>query len=411
MADVARDIERFQLESGSATEEYHPLQQRPLSDSEQHVVVPPTGLELQRRIFEHNKRHASGGLWWTDEAELRKQRSVAVTVLKQLGSNILEGKDLTKIALPVYLFEPRSFLERLADGFSFAPHFLRKAAECTDPLERLKYVIAFSVAGLHLTATQKKPFNPILGETFQALFEDGTKIFCEQSSHHPPASNFQVIPKDDAYRLYGYGVFSAHWKGNVIHGLQKGPNLVEFADGTKIVMELPYGIFKGLIWGDRIQDYGGSLTFVDRKNDLGCELVFNPEAPGWVASWFTTPKYPSDWLIGVVYRLSTRTQTNKEMLSKVEGSWLSHLDFDGQRYWDLNEVSPCSIKPVDDPLQSDCRYRADLQALLCGDEEEAQRRKIQLEEKQRREARLRAEGQTLREQRRGRGKKDPSRKG
>jgi hypothetical protein len=103
---------------------------------------------------------------------------VAVDVLKQLGQNILEGKDLTKIALPgahclfffvgcsvvatldlvesfqglclspspllfaadlvvhawlsgctaVYLFEPRSFLERLADGFSFAPHFLRKAS-------------------------------------------------------------------------------------------------------------------------------------------------------------------------------------------------------------------------------------------------------------------------------------------
>jgi len=58
-------------------------------------------------------------------------------------------------------------------------------------------------------------------------------VYCEQSSHHPPASNFQVLPPDDAYRLYGFGIFSAHWKGNVIHGLQKGPNLVEFpADGA-----------------------------------------------------------------------------------------------------------------------------------------------------------------------------------
>jgi hypothetical protein len=388
--EVARDIERFQLSNEGA---YQPQK---ASSATPHT--PPTGVELQKRIFVQNKRHASGGLQWIDEAELKKQRSVAVDVLRQLGQNILEGKDLTKIALPVYLFEPRSFLERLADGFSFAPHFLRKASECTDPIERLKYVIAFSVAGLHLTATQKKPFNPILGETHQAFFEDGTAVYCEQSSHHPPASNFQVLPPDSAFRLYGYGIFSAHWKGNVIHGLQKGPNLVEFpADGTVISIELPHAIFKGLIWGDRVQDYGGCLTFTDKKNDLACDLVFNPEAPGWVASWFTTAKHPSDWLSGDIYRMSTRTKTKKDVLAKVEGSWLSHLDVDGKRYWDLKEVAPWSIRPADDPLPSDCRYREDLQALLGGDEEEAQRLKVKLEEKQRREARLREEGNAARE--------------
>jgi hypothetical protein len=396
--DVARDIERFQL-SGEGG--YQP--QRGSASDAPHAA-PPTGVELQRRIFTHNKPHSSGGLQWVDEVELKKQRSVAVDVLKQLGQNILEGKDLTKIALPVYLFEPRSFLERLADGFSFAPHFLRKAAEAKDALERLKYVIAFSVAGLHLTATQKKPFNPILGETHQAFFEDGTAVYCEQSSHHPPASNFQVLPPDDAYRLYGFGIFSAHWKGNVIHGLQKGPNLVEFpADGTIISIELPHAIFKGLIWGDRIQDYGGSITFTDKKNDLACELTF--EAPGWVASWFSTPKHPSDWLSGDIYRMSTRTKNKKDVLAKVEGSWLSHVDVDGKRYWDLKEVAPWSIRPADNPLPSDCRYREDLQALLRGDEEEAQRLKVKLEEKQRREARLRDEGEAAARAKRSRGDK------
>jgi hypothetical protein len=395
LAEVERDIQRFQLSEQTA---YQPQKGTSTpSSSEQSSHIPPTGLELQRRIFSKNRRHPGGGLQWIDEAELKKQRSVAVDVLRQLGQNILEGKDLTKIALPVYLFEPRSFLERIADGFSFAPHFLRKAAECKDPVERMKYVIAFSVSGLHLTTTQKKPFNPILGETHQAFFEDGTALFCEQSSHHPPASNFQVIPPDNAFRLYGYGVFSAHWKGNVIHGLQRGPNLVEFpADGTVIAIDLPHLIFRGLIWGDRIQDYGGSLYFTDKKNDLACDLVFNPEAPGWVASWFTAPKHPTDWLVGDIYRLSTCTKNNKDVICKVEGSWLSHIDFDGKRYWDIKEVAPWSIRPAENPLPSDCRYREDLQALLRGDEEEAQRLKVQLEEKQRKEAKLRAEGRAMR---------------
>ena len=131
--DVARDIERFQL-SGEGS--YQP--QRGSASDASHAA-PPTGVELQRRIFAHNKPHSSGGLQWVDEVELKKQRrfviehpqskaslihfisfhsisipffplhSVAVDVLKQLGQNILEGKDLTKIALPGSTFASFSF--------------------------------------------------------------------------------------------------------------------------------------------------------------------------------------------------------------------------------------------------------------------------------------------------------------
>jgi hypothetical protein len=38
-------------------------------------------------------------------------------------------------------------------------------------------------------------------------------------------------------------------------------------------------------------------------------------------------------LQGDIYRMSTRTKKDKgEVLAKVEGSWLSHIDVDGKRY-------------------------------------------------------------------------------
>jgi len=50
------------------------------------------------------------------------------------------------------------------------------------------------VAGLqHVFQSWRKPFNPILGETWQAHLADGTSIFLEQISHHPPVSAFQLI--------------------------------------------------------------------------------------------------------------------------------------------------------------------------------------------------------------------------
>ncbi len=39
-----------------------------------------------------------------------------------------------------------------------------------------------------------KPFNPILGETFQGEYpSSGTRVYAEQISHHPPTSAWQLV--------------------------------------------------------------------------------------------------------------------------------------------------------------------------------------------------------------------------
>ena len=78
----------------------------------------------------------------------------------------------------------------MLDTFGFAPIFLRKAALEKDHLERLKLVMTSVVAGMYGSVKQLKPFNPLLGETYQGYYDDGTRIFCEHTSHHPPISNF-----------------------------------------------------------------------------------------------------------------------------------------------------------------------------------------------------------------------------
>ena len=49
------------------------------------------------------------------------------------------------------------------------------------------------VAGLqHVFQSWRKPFNPLLGETYQASQPDGSTVQMEQISHHPPISAFQI---------------------------------------------------------------------------------------------------------------------------------------------------------------------------------------------------------------------------
>jgi hypothetical protein len=111
---------------------------------------------------------------------------------------------ISRVSLPVRIFEPKSTLEQIADLWRFAPLYLTKASETTNKIERLKLVVTFAIAGLYCSMQQLKPFNPLIGKTLEASMEDGSKIFIEHTSHHPPISNFIVEGAKGKYKLYGH---------------------------------------------------------------------------------------------------------------------------------------------------------------------------------------------------------------
>ncbi|XP_007529116.2 oxysterol-binding protein-related protein 3 isoform X6 [Erinaceus europaeus] len=105
-----------------------------------------------------------------------------------LRNNI--GKDLSKVAMPVELNEPLNTLQRLCEELEYS-ELLDKAAQIPDALERMVYVAAFAVSAYASSYFRagSKPFNPVLGETYECIREDkGFRFFSEQVSHHPPIS-------------------------------------------------------------------------------------------------------------------------------------------------------------------------------------------------------------------------------
>ena len=81
-------------------------------------------------------------------------------------------------------------LVKLSDFSVMLPIYMTKAANCEDPVERMKYVMCANVSWFYYMQIFSKPLNPILGETYQCIQQDGTKLFLEQTSHHPPRSHF-----------------------------------------------------------------------------------------------------------------------------------------------------------------------------------------------------------------------------
>ncbi|KAI9675636.1 MAG: hypothetical protein M1817_001003 [Caeruleum heppii] len=97
------------------------------------------------------------------------------------------GKDMTKMTLPVSFNEPTSLLQRVAEDMEYT-ELLDVAADRTDSAERMVYVATFAASGYASTIGRvAKPFNPLLGETYEYARPDrGCRFFMEQVSHHPP---------------------------------------------------------------------------------------------------------------------------------------------------------------------------------------------------------------------------------
>lgn len=94
---------------------------------------------------------------------------------------------MTKMTLPVSFNEPTSLLQRCAEDMEYTD-LLDTAADRLDACERMVYVVAFAASEYASTIGRvAKPFNPLLGETYEYVRPDKQfRFFIEQVSHHPP---------------------------------------------------------------------------------------------------------------------------------------------------------------------------------------------------------------------------------
>ena len=120
--------------------------------------------------------------------------------------------------------------------------------------------------------------NPVLGETVQRVLPDGTKFYGEQTSHHPPVTNFLLEGKDNLYRFSGYFEYKAWLTGmNSIGGSRVGKQILNFKDGGLISIKDPTMEVTGLAIGDRIHNLQGDLIITDHINKIEAVVTYNPK--------------------------------------------------------------------------------------------------------------------------------------
>ena len=100
------------------------------------------------------------------------------------------GKDFTTISMPVSANEPISLLQRASEQIEYSDMLDKAASHTITSVERLLYVCAFAISPLSANRVKeravRKPFNPMLGETYELVREDrGFRFIAEKVSHRP----------------------------------------------------------------------------------------------------------------------------------------------------------------------------------------------------------------------------------
>ncbi|XP_077866414.1 oxysterol-binding protein-related protein 11-like [Saccoglossus kowalevskii] len=288
-----------------------------------------------------------------DDQELggvEEHKSIILHLLSQLKL----GMDLTKVVLPTFILERRSLLEMFADFMSHPDMFLR-IPSCPTAETRMLAVLEYYLCSFHVGrkgSIAKKPYNPIIGETFHCSWDvvqgynclpesnnkhtshsvngtingsaknnqsenslpvDRVTYVAEQVSHHPPVSAFYAECASKNICMNTWVWTKSKFLGMSVGVVNVGEGIIyDLEHDEEYSYTLPSAYGRNILtvpW----MELGGKVNIACAKTGYTASVTFH-----------TKPFYG-----GKVHRISgevKHTQTNR-VICKFSGEWNGIIEF------------------------------------------------------------------------------------
>uniref|UniRef100_A0A5S6Q816 Oxysterol-binding protein n=1 Tax=Trichuris muris TaxID=70415 RepID=A0A5S6Q816_TRIMR len=340
-----------------------------------------------------------------DELEdSREHGNVVIHLLSQLSV----GMDLTKIVLPTYILERRSLLEMYADFMTF-PDLFGQIADAPTPESRMIAVLRWYMStfyGGRRSGLAKKPYNPILGETFTCKWNapetgslpepvvgspftgalpDEIVFVGEQVSHHPPVSAFYVEYPGKRLQINGQIWTKSKFLGLSIAVHNVGQTCLSVLEhNEEYIFNFPSGYGRSILttpW----MEFGGKCSILCEKTGYSVELEFQ-----------TKPFYngKAHCVKAELYRPFEKTS-----FASMRGHWNACMTIktpnsQEEVFLDVRRLDPARkiCQPVLEQRQNESRrlWKHVTVALKAKDVHKATKCKFRLEQRQRDAAKIRA---------------------
>lgn len=178
----------------------------------------------------------------------------------------------------------------MAENMKYSHDLIDTSVNLPNVCDRMKLIAGFLVASTSVHAYRlSKPFNPLLGETYELISnEKNFRVCCEQVSHHPPISavyseSLKSLGNKPLWKYYGS--VNPQMKLNVlsacVEAFPEGIQTIEFLNHGEVytyhnLKVSAHNLILGKLWFE----YTGRTEIVNHKNNYKCILDFKPY------SWF-----------------------------------------------------------------------------------------------------------------------------
>lgn len=193
------------------------------------------------------------------------------------------GRDLTRVCLPVYFNEPLSALQKIAEEMEYSELLDEAAALPESSVERLLKVAAFAVSAYSGSTPlrTRKPFNPLLSETFELVRPDkGFRFLAEKVVHHPTV--VAAAAEGRGWSFSGDADVRSKFWGRSIELTPAGLLTLRFDGGEEFTWKKVVTSISGLILGRLHVDHGGVMRVASASSGLTAVLRF--KEPGLFSS-------------------------------------------------------------------------------------------------------------------------------
>lgn len=331
-----------------------------------------------------------------------KRRST-ITPLKHSPPSIIgflrknAGKDLSTVSMPVTANEPTSLLQRLAESMEYSPLLDAAASTTLQPEERLMYVAAFAVSYFAYNRVKeralRKPFNPMLGESFELVREDlGFRFVAEKVSHHPVRMACQAESLNNGGWSFAQSPqpVQKFWGKSVELNTEGRAYVVLHAPHEQYSWSQATCFLRNVIAGEKYVEPVQSMTIVNETNRMRAVATF--KAGGMFSGRSEE----------VTIQLFDAAVSDTPLQVGLSGKWTEGLKRTdtGDTIWKVGSLVPdaskaygftafaATLNEITEAEKghlppTDSRLRPDQQALERGEVDAAEALKARLEERQR----------------------------
>lgn len=305
------------------------------------------------------------------------------------------GKDLSTIAMPVTANEPVSLLQKAAEQLEYS-ELLDKAAGATDALERLIYVTAFAISPISGQRVRerslRKPFNPMLGETYELVRPDkGFRFVAEKVSHRPVQLAYHADAKEWSFAQSPKPT-QKFW-GKSAEIITEGKSrLTLHTSGEHFSWSSGSSFLRNIIAGEKYVEPVGEMCIMNETTGQKVVVAFKAGGMFSGRSEELTAKaygtHGEELPLGLqgTWTASLQLTENGNLTNKIIWAVGDLVDKPQKHYGfttfaaSLNETTAIETRKLP---PTDTRLRPDQRALEDGDADNAEDLKAQLEERQR----------------------------